>query len=91
MWAPTASRLVAVDVATPAVSAAGPPRFAPSTPNWMEPVGVPWVPVRVATNCTGWPKTDGVTVEVTALVGAICPTDWLRTSEVLAVKSAVPP
>src|SRR4029077_13627284 len=50
----------------------------------------PWVPVRVATNCTGWPKTDGVTVEVTALVGAICPTDWLRRSEVLAVEFGVP-
>src|SRR2546429_683543 len=66
------------------------PKLVPSAKNSTPAVGVRCVPVRVATNWTGWPKTDGVTVDVTALVAAIWPTDWLRASEVLAVKSSVP-
>ena len=69
--------LVAVAAAPDPDSDTGAPNAAPSTKNWMEPVGVavliadPEVFTTVAVNVNDCPKIDGFTKEVTAVeVGA---------------------
>ena len=42
-------------------------------------------------NVTDWPKTDGLTEELTAVVVAAWLTTWLKAGEVLAVKLVSPP
>jgi hypothetical protein len=41
-------------------------------------------------NVTGWPKTDGLTDDVTLVVVPAWLTVWVRTADVLALKFASP-
>src|SRR5262245_22563265 len=62
---PTDKEDVAELVATPPARAIGLPKLLPSTLNCTLPLGVPPVPVTVAVNVTGWPKTEGFAEELT--------------------------
>jgi hypothetical protein len=61
-------RLEVVKVATPALSAAGPPTFVPSISNWTVPVGVPAGEVTVAVKVTLCPKAEGFAEDETTVV-----------------------
>src|SRR6266852_8934600 len=74
VWLPTERLAIVGVVATPLTTDTGEPRFVTPSMNWtVPPWGVAGVvpPVfdeTVAVNWTPWPKTDGLWLEVTAVV-----------------------
>ena len=59
-------------LAEPLTKATAEPKFEPSMTNWTEPVGKPepltLVLVTVAVKVTDWPKAEGLTDELTAVL-----------------------
>jgi hypothetical protein len=79
-WAPGANEPIEELVAAPFASATGLPRSVPSSANWTSPVGVPepgWPAATLAVNVTGWPTTDGLADDDSAVLEAAWVTVWL--------------
>ena len=86
-----AEREAVVNVAKPLLRATGGPRFAPPSRNCTVPVGIPAPEATVAENVTGCPKTEGLWLEVTAVVVLAWLTVCVGNEPILALKLPSPP
>src|SRR5258708_13624134 len=71
VWADTAREVMGAVVAVPPESVTEPPKTFPSIWNCTVPVGVPApgdAALMVAVKVTDWPKTEGLTEQVTTVV-----------------------
>src|SRR5215472_1937901 len=82
VWLPTARLAVlkeAVVIPPKVLTLTGMPALLLSIWNWTVPVGVPApgaLTLMVAVKVTDWPKTEGLTEEVTAVLVLALPTVW---------------
>src|SRR5258707_3994373 len=88
VWPETARELMAPLLAVPPESVTEPPKTFPSIWNCTVPVGVPApgdAALMVAVKVTDWPKTEGLTEQVTTVVLL----SWFTVF--VSVEDAVPP